>query len=119
MRDLSKDLEENDLNVLDKNINFNKIIQDEKKVNKIEEKIKLKKLLLMRNSTDYKLENKLDISTDKSHRNAKLLKKYYDQKIMKYNRLIKEMEEESKLKKNVMNNYINLMKETFEKNFEA
>jgi len=29
------------------------------------------------------------------------------------------MEEESKLKKNVMNNYINLMKETFEKNFEA
>lgn len=119
LRDLSKDLEENDLNVLDKNINSNKIIQDEKKVNKIEEKIKLKKLLLMRNSTDYKLENKLDISTDKSHRNAKLLKKYYDQKIMKYNRLIKEMEEESKLKKNVMNNYINLMKETFEKNFEA
>jgi len=117
--DLSKDLEENDLNVLDKNINLNKIIPDEKKVNKIDEKIKLKKLLLLRNSTDYKLENKYNISTEKSHRNAKLLKKYYNQKMMKYNKLIKEMEEESKMKKNVMNNYINLMKETFENNFEA
>ena len=29
------------------------------------------------------------------------------------------MEEESKMKKNFMNNYINLMKETFENNFEA
>ena len=81
--------------------------------------MKLKKLLLLRNSTDYKLENKYNINNQKSHRNAKLLKKFYEQKIMKYNRLIKEMEEESQLKKNVMNNYINLMKENFEKNFEV
>ena len=34
--------------------------------------------------------------------------------MMNYNKLIKKMEEETELKKNVMNEYINLMKENFE-----
>ena len=39
------------------------------------------------------------------------------QKIMNYDRLIKKMEEESEIKKNIMNEYINLMKENFENGF--
>ena len=103
----------------DKSNNSKKNLAENKQINKSLEKNKLKKLLLLRNSTDIKLENKYNPNTEKSHRNAKLLKKFYEQKMMKYNKLIKEMEEESQLKKNVMNNYINLMKENFEKNFEV
>ena len=39
------------------------------------------------------------------------------QKMMNYDRLIKKLEEESENKKNIMNEYINLMKENFEKGF--
>ena len=41
----------------------------------------------------------------------------YMQKIMNYDRLIKKMEEESEIKKKIMNEYINLMKENFENGF--
>ena len=115
--DLSKYLEEQEVNDIAENINADKSILDDKKDNKNDEKIKLKKLLLMRNTTDYKFENKFNSNTGKSHKNAKLLKRFYEQKMIKYNILIKKMEEESQLKRNVMNEYINLMKENFEKNF--
>ena len=115
--DLSKNIEENDID--NSNIKIeNKIIPDYIKINKNKDKIKLKKLLLMRNTTDYKFANKNN-NTDKSHRNAKLLKKYYQQKIMNYDKLIKKMEKESELKINIMNEYINLMKQNLEQNFEA
>ena len=117
--DLSKNIEDNEMFNCDKSNNSKKNLAENKQINKSLEKNKLKKLLLLRNSTDIKLENKYNPNTEKSHRNAKLLKKFYEQKMMKYNKLIKEMEEESQLKKNVMNNYINLMKENFEKNFEV
>ena len=89
------------------------------KINKNEDSVKSKKLLLLRNTTNYKLENNSKANTSKNNinRNAKLLKKFYIQKMMNYDRLIKEMEEESEIKKNKMNEYINLMKENFEKGF--
>ena len=37
--------------------------------------------------------------------------------MMNYNKLIKEMEKETELKRNVMNEYINQMKENFENSF--
>ena len=100
-------------------IAINLIISNNKQINKNDESNKIKKLFLLRNSTDSKLENRYNISTEKTHRNAKLLKKFYEQKMRKLKKLIKQMEEESELKKNVMNNYINLMKENLDKNFEV
>ena len=115
--DLSKQIETNEIKHLNNKIYDDKVISDDNKINKKRDKIRLKKLLLTRNSTNYKFESR--INTEKNHRNAKLLKKFYEQKMMNYDKLIKKMEEESEIKKNVMNEYINLMKENFENNFEA
>ena len=90
---------------------------EENKINKNNKSTNLKKLIFYRNSTDYKLDNNIKTNTPKINRNAKLLKKYYMQKMMNYDRLIKKLEEESENKKNIMNEYINLMKENFEKGF--
>ena len=62
---------------------------------------------------------KVQTEKNNKNRNAKLLQKFYKQKLMNYDRLIKEMERETELKKNVMNEYINLMKENFENSFEV
>ena len=114
LKDLSKDLKEKkEVNNI-KLIVHNKIKPEEIKINKKQNRLKLKKLLLLRNSTNYKLENNNRTLTEKNNRNSKLLKKYYNQKMMNYNKLIKKMEEETELKKNVMNEYINLMKENVE-----
>ena len=118
--DLSKNYEENEEKEeikIDNKINCDKNKLDENKINKNDKSVNLKKLYLSRNSTDYKLDNNIKINTPKTNRNAKLLKKYYMQKIMNYDRLIKKMEEESEIKKNIMNEYINLMKENFENGF--
>ena len=117
--DLSKNIEDNERSNRYKLNNFKQFLTDNKQINKNDESNKIKKLFLLRNSTDSKLENRYNISTEKTHRNAKLLKKFYEQKMRKLKKLIKEMEEESELKKNVMNNYINLMKENLDKNFEV
>ena len=124
--DLSKNNEEKEENgeviKTDNKINLEKNKLDDVKINSINNSynsIKIKKLLLLRNSTNYKLDNdmKMKINTSKTNRNAKLLKKYYQQKMLNYDRLIKKMEEESEIKKNIMKEYINLMKENFENGF--
>ena len=117
--DLSKNDEENEEIRNENEINLDKNKCEGEKINKNEDSVKSKKLLLLRNTTNYKLENNSKANTSKNNinRNAKLLKKFYIQKMMNYDRLIKEMEEESEIKKNKMNEYINLMKENFEKGF--
>lgn len=117
--DLSKNDEENEEIKNDNEFNFDKNKFEGEKINKKEDRVKLKKLLLLRNTTNYKLENNNETYTTKNdiNRNAKLLKKFYIQKIMNYDRLIKEMEEESEIKKNKMDEYINLMKKNFENGF--
>ena len=124
--DLSKNNEEKEENgeviKTDNKLNLDKNKFDDVKINSINKSYnsnKIKKLLLMRNSTNYKLDNDIKIksNTSKTNRNAKLLKKYYQQKMLNYDRLIKKMEEESEIKKNIMKEYINLMKENFENGF--
>ena len=118
--DLSKNYEEKEENEeikIDNKINLDKNKVEENKINKNNKSTNLKKLIFYRNSTDYKLDNNIKTNTPKINRNAKLLKKYYMQKMMNYDRLIKKLEEESENKKNIMNEYINLMKENFEKGF--
>ena len=114
LKNLSKDIEDTEeLNNI-KIVDYNKIKSVDTKINKRADRLKLKKLLLMRNTTNYKIENNNRIHTEKNNRNSILLKKYFEQKMMNYDKLIKKMEEETELKKNVMNEYINLMKENFE-----
>lgn len=113
LKDLSKDIDTDELNNI-KMVDYNKIKSVDTKNNKRAESLKLKKLLLMRNTTNYKLEDNNRMHTEKNNRNSILLKKYFKQKMMNYDKLIKKMEEETELKKNVMNEYINLMKENFE-----
>ena len=84
---------------------------------KYDGKNKIKKLSLLRNSTDYELNSNNNMNIEQTHRNAKLLKKYYIQKLMNYDRLIKRIEEETQVKKKVMNEYIKLMKEDLENSF--
>ena len=113
--------EDIELEKYDKTVIYNKINKDEQNINLNKNRYKLKKLILLRNSTNYRLNSNEKLPTEKNdkNRNAKLLQKYYKQKLMNYSKLIKKMEKESELKKSKMNEYINQMKENFESDFDV
>lgn len=112
--DLSKNMDEDKISKKDNLIISTKSNTGYKKY---DGKNKIKKLSLIRNSTDYELNSNNNMNIEQTHRNAKLLKKYYIQKLMNYDRLIKRIEEETQVKKKVMNEYIKLMKEDLENSF--